>query len=248
MARRPAAPKTGPLSRACPRCKAKPGVRCTAPSGRPSEPHLPRRDPVRAEIRPAGGRPGGPTPEVTEAIANALQLGTPLQASALAHGVPPSTLHRWLARAESEEEEDAAYREFRDVIARARAQGQLRHVALINQAATRHVKSEEPILDSEGRPVYGRNGELLTKKVYEQDWRASSFILERSYGRDFGKREIIELGAADGVEPALAGGAADTGGGVLDGAGVDRIVGNLAAFRARKELEAGTVEGEVVEG
>lgn len=246
MSPRRKTPTTGPLSIACERCNAKPGKPCTTPRGKPADvPHLIRRNPVRAATQPTG-RPGGPTEDVTKQVTDALTLGVPLTTAALNAGIHPSTLHRWLARAESTDDLDAPYREFRDVIARARAAGQVRHVALINQAATRHIKSEEPILDADGKPVYGKNGELLMKRVYEQDWRASSFILERSYGRDFGRREVIELGAADGVEPAIGGGEV-AGGGALDGAGVERIVANLAAFRAQKELEAGPAADEPVD-
>lgn len=237
--------EAGHLSRLCARCHSPVGARCRTPRGKVCEPHLVRRDPARAALLANGGgpgRPGGPTPDVTQLITQNLKLGAPLQASALAAGVPSTTLHRWLARADSADEDvTLPYREFRDAIVRARAQGQVRHVALINQAANRHLKSEKVVVNPvTGEAVRDENGNVLYDRVWEQDWRASSFILERAYARDFGRREVIELGAADSMVPDAGGGDA----GLVGGVGVERIMANLAAFKARKELEAGGGSGD----
>lgn len=161
-------------------------------------------------------------------------------------GVSIPTIYRWLAQADTDPDDPATapFQEFREAITRARAQGGVQQLARINQAAARHLKSEDPVLytDDKGKvhPVLDGAGNPVIRRVWEMDWRASAFILERGFARDFGRREVVELGVADSVDPTpVAAGVAGA-----DGSGIAAVATSIAAFRARKELEAGELGGD----
>lgn len=250
----PRKPK-GPLTRPCPRCHAPTGKPCTAPSGRLADvPHAARRNPTRPH-RPDkandGGHPTLLTPDLTEQITAALKLGVPITTAAQAAGIAPGTLFRWIAQADIDDPRYAPHREFREAVARARAEGQIRHVALLNKAAQGGYKRKELTRTF-------ADGTTETEVTYaDVEWRASAFVLERSYARDFSKRETLEVSQSDGVEvvPGVGAGDAASGAG-LDAAGLDRLIANMGLFRARKEIEAGPAGGadegiedaEIVEG
>lgn len=230
----------------CPHCHAAPGDACHTPTGRPSPPHKARRDITTNP--PPTGRKLLLTPELTDTITASLRLGAPLNIAVLAAGTTTTTIYRWLAQADADDpNQPSLFRDFRDAVTQARAQGGLIQLSRINQAAARHIKSEEPVVvvgpDGKGHAVLGPDGNPLVKRVWEQDWRASAFILERSFARDFGRREIVELTGVDSAEAALsASGPAGS-----DGAGLDRLVASMAAFRERKLLEEAGQDGQVGE-
>lgn len=233
-----AVPKTGPLSRACPRCKSKPGTPCrNLPSGKTCEPHAARRNP---DNPPPAHRPLMLTPELTTEVCNHLALGAPLNMAVAAAGIHIATAYRWLAQADTDDPDTPSlFRDFRDAITQARARGGVQQLARINQAAARHIKSEEPVVDpGTGKAVLGPDGKPLVKRVWEQDWRAAGFILERGFARDFGRREVVELSNGDSVEPVPA----SAGVAGSDGSGVAAVATSIAAFKARKELEAGELD------
>jgi hypothetical protein len=170
--------------------------------------------------------------------------------SAQAAGVSIATVYRWLAEADTEDPEappeQAPRREFRDAITRARAQSGIVQLSRINEVGRRHLKSRKALRGEDGKVIRDSEGRVQWEEVWEQDWRAAAFILERAFARDFGRREVVELSSSDGVEPALSpAGATGT-----DGAGVERIVSNILEFRARMELEEAQAaeRGEPLEG
>lgn len=244
---------TGPLSRHCPRCQAKRGNPCTTTSGRPTYPHTARRALAKGQPTPGNADTGGQhlrllDPQVHDGLINAIRLGTPINLACASVGIHTATLYRWIALAENDDTDAQPYREFRDELMRARGLAAARHVALINESATRTLKKRVPAVGPDGKVLYGRDGEMVYEEVYEKDWRASAFLLERGFAREFGRRETVELSGADAVLPVEAGGGPAGGVGALDGPGLERVLANLAAFKARKELEAARSEGRVVEG
>lgn len=245
------AKRPGPLDTECPRCHAAPRQPCRAPSGRPAGIHAARRNP--GQHNRGGRQPHRLTDDIRDLIAAALRLGAPLNMAAANAGIPTSVLYRWLARADSDDPTDAPYRDMRDVLAHARAQAGVRALSRIDQVARGRLKSREPVVvvGKDGPvAVLGPDGKPLLKEVYEQDWRAAAFVLERQFARDFGRRETVELATGDGA--GLPSGVESVGAAAgSDGDGIGRIVSSIAAFRARKELEAGdgeVVEGEIVDG
>lgn len=120
---------------------------------------------------------------------------------------------------------------------RARARGMTTHVAIVTRAARggmlkKHVTRTLP------------NGTVEEEREWAMpDWRASAFILERQAPAEFGRRETISVGPADGVEPAVDGSMASGDlGSQLGKTGLERLAANLLEFRARQEIEAGPAD------
>lgn len=74
------------------------------------------------------------TPEVQERIVSAIRAGNYLETAAAYAGIGETTLHRWMQQGATDES-DVIYREFREAVERARAEAEVRTVALIQQAA-----------------------------------------------------------------------------------------------------------------
>jgi hypothetical protein len=72
---------------------------------------------------------------VIVALEEMLVAGNYLKTAAVAAGISEPTLHRWLVRGESGRPADALYRELRERVQRARAQGEAALVARIAAAA-----------------------------------------------------------------------------------------------------------------
>lgn len=226
------------LARPCPKCQAQPNHRCTTPTGRNTPIHRERR----TTPPPIGRTPTlTANPELTDRITRLLRLGTPLNAAAATEGLSPQTLYRWLAQGQSDHPDDEPYRLFREAAMRARAEGLSWHVANVRGVAQGGQLKKKVI-----RTL--RDGTKEEETEYAMpDWRASAFILERQFPREFGKRQTVELTGSDSVEPTapdVVGGAGQDLGGLLGQAGVDRLATNLAAFAAQRQLtaERATVE------
>jgi hypothetical protein len=225
------------LARPCTHCGAEPGNRCKNPSGRNAPVHAARRD----HTPPVGRKPLLITdPGLTERICATLSAGAPLNVAAAAEGINQATLYRWLQLGDSEAPDDAPYVVFREAVLRARGRGIAWHVANVAQVAKGGQLKKHVI-----RTL--RDGTKEEEKEWAlPDWRASAFILERQAPGEFGRRQVLELAASDGMEPAVEAGAkggADLGGD-LGQAGLNRILTNLQAFKATREIGPG--EGDVV--
>lgn len=113
------------------------------------------------------GRPSKLTEERAEAILNALRLGVTQENAARYGGVHPATYFRWLEEGAKDEADDK-YREFRQAVEKARAESEVRNVAIIADAAKRGT------------------------------WQAAAWFLERSFPRSWSKTSRTELTGADG--------------------------------------------------
>ena len=80
------------------------------------------------------GRPTKLTPEVQERIVSAIRAGNYLETASAYAGIDQSTLHKWISRSK-EPDAPVALIEFRQSVERARAEAEVRTVALIQQAA-----------------------------------------------------------------------------------------------------------------
>lgn len=106
------------------------------------------------------GRASKLTPETQDRIIQAVRTGNYLEVAAQYAGVHKGTLYRWLEQAE-DPEADEMYRNFRDALESARAQAEVRNVALIQRAAD------------------------------EGTWQASAWFLERTAWQRWGRRTMV---------------------------------------------------------
>lgn len=113
------------------------------------------------------GRPSKLTPEIQERIISALRAGNYQDTAAQYAGIGVSTFYRWMEQG-SEPDAPALYREFREAVENARAEAEVRHVALITQAA--------------------QSG----------TWQASAWYLERSHPQRWGRFQRTEITGRDG--------------------------------------------------
>ena len=231
----------------CPTCGATNGNRCTTNTGNPAKhPHGSR---LKGTPTPPG-QPTKLTPKLTKRIAKHLRNGTTLTTAAQASGIGPTTLHRWLNQANIDGDDGAPFREFRDTLLRARAEGAAKLARQIVKAGGRRLKSEEAMADARGGPLLDEDGNILYKRVWEDDWKALAFVLERSWAQEWGKRTTVAVEHQDPAGAVLTG--ADAARELEEATVYDRLYYALrdAAERDRqaRALEAGEVVEGVVEG
>lgn len=113
---------------------------------------------------PKTGRPTKLTEDVQNKIVQAIQAGNWLETASAYAGVDASTVRRWMAKGEGEDAEEP-YRAFCALIKQARAQAEIRAVALIQKAAQ------------------------------DGTWQASAWYLERSHPDRWGRKRLEITGA-----------------------------------------------------
>lgn len=120
------------------------------------------------------GRPSKLTDDTQQRILDALRLGTTQENAARYAGIGPATYYRWLEQGAQDDAPDE-YREFRDAVEQARAEAEVRNVAIIADAAKRGT------------------------------WQAAAWFLERSMPKAWSLTRRTELTGADGgpVEVAV---------------------------------------------
>lgn len=110
------------------------------------------------------GRPSKLTEEVQNRILRAVQAGNWLETASAYAGVDASTVRRWIAKGEADDAEEP-YRSFCAAIKQARAEAEIRAVALIQKAAQ------------------------------DGTWQASAWYLERSHPDRWGRKRLEITGA-----------------------------------------------------
>lgn len=118
-----------------------------------------RKTPARKQ-----GRPSKLTEEVQNRILRAVQAGNWLETASAYAGVDASTVRRWIAKGEADDAEEP-YRSFCAAIKQARAEAEIRAVALIQKAAQ------------------------------DGTWQASAWYLERSHPDRWGRKRLEITGA-----------------------------------------------------
>lgn len=144
---------------------------------------------------------GGQTPRVRwEVIVERVRAGSYPEIAAASTGVHPSTFYRWKTWGEDRVEGGkirrarAGYREFREALSRAEAEGEMVHIANVAKAAS----------GSDGSPG---------------DWRASAWYLERRSPTRWRRRDSLwHGGPGEGDAPLTLdlSGKVDLGGEALD--------------------------------
>lgn len=107
------------------------------------------------------------TPTVIENIANALKAGNYIETACHHAGISTTTYYRWLQEADQPDASDL-HRELRDTVEKARADAEIRNVALIQKAAQTGT------------------------------WQAAAWWLERSHPKKWGRQQKVELSGESG--------------------------------------------------
>lgn len=189
----------GPLSRECPKCHQPPGKHCNTPTGKSAGRHHSARLNPQQPTPP--GRPPLLTPELMGALTTMLSVGTTITTAAAATKLHPSTIYEWIARGNSDADEDREFREFREAVTQARAIGNAEMARHVYEAGLPKVR-EIPVLNPvTGNQATNTEGEPLFKYEESHDWRAHSWVLERAYAGEWGRRQTLEITG----DPELAG-------------------------------------------
>jgi len=140
---------------------------------------------------PKTGRPTKLTPEVQDAILRALRAGNYMETAAAFGGVHKDTLYDWLKRGRADivkGKEDGLYASFVRALDKAVADGEVRDVAIIAEAA-------------QGRPAQlDRDGNVIRAAVPPQ-WTASAWRLERRWPKKWGRFDRVGVEGSEGAEP-----------------------------------------------
>ncbi|MGX4733203.1 helix-turn-helix domain-containing protein [Kitasatospora griseola] len=193
--------------------------------------------------------------EVEKRLLDAVRAGVPVSDAAPMAGIHPSTVYRWLERAEQEQQRREAgqrarvaeqpFCEFRDRFMRARSEGKAQLVLLVRKAATGGQVVRERVRTVRD-PETGERVVQTERDFAQPDWRAAQFLLACLAPETFGRA------AQARIEVAPAGGGELPAGGAGRGEGVDRLAARLskirADFAAELEEDAGVLEAEVVDG
>lgn len=228
---------TSPLDIACPHCNEPAGQPCRVPGGQKTVPHARRRG-----AKPTPGRQPILDPEQTDQICELLEMGVPLLTAAQSVRLSSTTLYRWLAMADNPETPNRdAYAEFRERVLVSRARGSIEYVKLLHSAAKGGQLLERTVRsDPQG-------GETVTEKYAAAQSRAAEFMLERAFGRDWARRQVIELSATDELDPTEAAKAAQSEIPGVDAVGVNRLLTHLDYFKEQRAIDSGEIQVEQIE-
>lgn len=105
------------------------------------------------------GRPTKLTSEVQDRVVHAITAGNYIEIAAQYAGISKATLYDWMERGRNDP--GSAFSDFLDAVESARAQAEVRNVALIQQAAN------------------------------EGTWQASAWFLERTAWQRWGRRTMV---------------------------------------------------------
>lgn len=155
--------------------------------------------------KPARAKPTGRPPIVAdhtavERMIDAISAGVPITQACLHAGISTSAHFRAMEAGELAEQateagntltdREHAYREYRERIMRARAAVAVVHVALIGKAARGGALVRETTRtyrDEDGRPVTETDRELS-----RPEWKASAWLLSKSFPGELGDRRAVE--------------------------------------------------------
>lgn len=154
------------------------------------------------------GRPTKRTQEVEKKICDALRAGNTRRAACQYAGIGETTLARWLAD----------FGDFGDALTRAEAECEVHDVATVKRASggyetgertettetrirkkkttTINPKTGAKVVTEEDIPYQHTRIVVVTRREF--DWRAAAWRLERRHRKDWGRRDTLDLGNANG--------------------------------------------------
>jgi hypothetical protein len=113
-------------------------------------------------------RPTKLTPEVQDRIVAALRAGNYQETAAVYGGIDERTFYRWMEQGALDDADDI-YRQFRQAVEKAKADAEVRDVALIDKAA------------------------------HDGSWQAAAWKLERKFPNKWGRVNRTEISGPDGA-------------------------------------------------
>lgn len=198
----------------------------------------------------AAHRPSILDDEIADRLVKATRAGATMIMAADHAGVSDRVFRKWMEKGaqvlwDIEENdvgpEDEHYERCLDLyqrITKARADRAVADVALVHRSAEGGAVTEETVKKYRDPDTHAVIEERTVKRA-APDWRAAAWYLERQYRRQgFGREDTLELTGPNG-------GAVQVSQDV--GALADRLASMVAARQAHAELEAGTIDGEVVD-
>jgi hypothetical protein len=102
-----------------------------------------------------GGRPTALTDEVADQLETMLRAGNYVHVAIRAAGVSRSTFNEWMRRGLSRLKRDRPYRELRERVETAQAEGQVRHVAMVSKAAADDWRAATWLLERQYPALWG---------------------------------------------------------------------------------------------
>jgi hypothetical protein len=176
--------------------------------------------------QPRAGRPTKFDPDTAGRIITAIRAGNYLTTAAAFAGIDRQTIYRWLTEAEQDDAPPALV-EFRDGVARARAEAEVRVVTAVRRGieggveierSTRRLKDGSEETTVKLTPPNARDGLAFLKVAFSDRWNAAE------------RREVEVSGP---------------GGGPVRVSGDEVALGERIAAVRRRELLEGSIEGEV---
>lgn len=150
------------------------------------------------------GRPTKLTPEVRDAIVNAVSCGNYPEIAAESEGVDRTTFYRWMQRGATDESGD--YRDFRDAVMRARAKAERKMVRIVRRAAIEDAQSAQWYLERSASDRWGRRDKVQVENAVRDELAQALAKLEAGLKPEEFERVLAVLsddGAGEGT-PARA--------------------------------------------
>lgn len=136
------------------------------------------------------GRPSLLTPERQQTIVEAISTGlTDNKTAATAAGIGERTFYDWLTRAEKDTA-DGIYSQFSQAVKEAQAAAEIRHLKIIDKAATGYNEVQTRVVEKveiDKHGVFHDITETTTTTTRKFQWQASAWILERTYPQKYAR-------------------------------------------------------------
>lgn len=119
------------------------------------------------------GRPTKLEPQTVDRICDILRAGGYLKVAVAAAGIGTSTFHEWMERGDPEgtKKADQPFRDFRDRVEQARAEGETRNVTLVAAAANKDWKAAAWLLERQFPDRWaGPRGRALESSIHPDDF------------------------------------------------------------------------------
>lgn len=153
------------------------------------------------------------TPELIEAIVNALRAGSYIETAAACAGIHKSTLHLWLKKGRTKSgkiKTSTPYGALIVAVEKAQAEATMRDLYNIDTCAMgqewEYERHPDGSFDENGNDISGHlilrggwKGTPIVKKIgLPPDWHASAWRLERKNPKEWGRTDKVEHSGKDG--------------------------------------------------
>lgn len=144
-------------------------------------------------------RPTKLTEAVQQRLCDAIRAGNALDVAALYAGIAPRTFYNWIDRGQAEldrleadarcrlRDSEAPFVQFLQAVKKARADCEVRNVAIIQKAAAGHEATKTVT-----RTKADGSQETVTTTRVEYDWKASAWLLERKHPDRWARRDYVK--------------------------------------------------------